>query len=137
MGADTGNPVVLHRNLHPNRNGNNRHGHFLPRLLQCTDGESNDSATGEVSSHVESPFTWILIEFLFQFVGTQVFSFIIGIVGSALLLNYSTMDSSIQPILKYSLTRLIMTSNYRPSQRALALIQENVMKMFSMNEDQI
>lgn len=62
----------------------------------------------------------------FQFIATQVFSFILGVVGTALLLNYSTTDSSIQPILKHSISRLIMTSNYQPSRQALAFIQENV-----------
>lgn len=47
MGANVGHSIVLHRNLHPHRNGSRGYGHVLPRMLQCTDGESRDFADSE------------------------------------------------------------------------------------------
>lgn len=64
-----------------------------------------------------------------QFIGTQLVAFIIGVAGSAVLLDYSTLNSSIQPILRNSFRRLIMSSGWPQSAAALKMIQENVSDM--------
>jgi hypothetical protein len=53
-------------------------------------------------------------------------AFVIGVVGSAVLLDFSTLNSSIQPLLRNSFRRLIMSSGWPESQAALKMIQENV-----------
>ncbi|XP_030379430.1 tetraspanin-2A [Scaptodrosophila lebanonensis] len=63
---------------------------------------------------------------LFVFIGTQVFGFIVGTVGSAVLLEFSTMHSSLQPLLKDSLYRFVASSEYTYSNYVLTMIQENI-----------
>ncbi|XP_061390117.1 tetraspanin-2A [Musca vetustissima] len=63
---------------------------------------------------------------LFVFIGTQIFGFIIAIVGSALVMQYSTMHSSLQPILQTSLSNFVSTSEQPYSSYVLNMIQENV-----------
>lgn len=53
-------------------------------------------------------------------------AFVIGVAGSAVLLDYSTLNSSIQPLLRNSLRRLIMSSGWPDAAAALKMIQENV-----------
>lgn len=60
------------------------------------------------------------------FIGTQIFGFILIIAGSALLLTYSTMHSALQPLLRVSLKRFVMTSEYSYSSYVLTMIQENI-----------
>ncbi|XP_005175341.1 tetraspanin-2A [Musca domestica] len=63
---------------------------------------------------------------LFVFIGTQIFGFLISIVGSALLMQYSTMHSSLQPLLQTSLSNFVSTSEQPYSSYVLNMIQENV-----------
>lgn len=63
---------------------------------------------------------------LLQYVGSQAFSFICGAVGSAFLLENSTQDSHIQPVIRESMRRLIMNSHHEASRQTLAMVQENV-----------
>lgn len=64
--------------------------------------------------------------FSFKFIATQLVAFIIGVAGSAVLLDFSTLNSSIQYLLRNSLRRLIMSSGWPESAAALKMIQENV-----------
>ncbi|KAM7347762.1 tetraspanin 2A [Cochliomyia hominivorax] len=63
---------------------------------------------------------------LFVFIGTQIFGFIATTVGAALLLQYSTMHSSLQPLLLVSIKRFVSTSEYSYSAYVLNMIQENI-----------
>jgi len=63
---------------------------------------------------------------LFVFIGTQILGFIIAIVGSGILLDYSTMDSSLQPLLYKTLSQFVETSEYDYSRYVLDMIQENI-----------
>ncbi|XP_031625881.1 tetraspanin-2A-like [Contarinia nasturtii] len=63
---------------------------------------------------------------LFLFIGTQCLAFIIHVAGSAVLLDYSTLNSSIQPFIRDSMRRLIMSSSTPQSTTVLKMIQENI-----------
>lgn len=53
-------------------------------------------------------------------------AFAVGVAGAAVLLDYSTLNSSVQPIIRNSMRRLIeMSSLVRPA-AILKMIQENV-----------
>lgn len=54
------------------------------------------------------------------------FVFLLGLIGAGLLLNYSTVDSSIQPIIRNSMTTLITNSQHQKATQVLRLLQENV-----------
>lgn len=66
---------------------------------------------------------WILWK---QFIGTQGVAFVVGVAGSAVLLDYSTLNSSIQPLIRDSMRRLIMSSMRPDAGTVLNMIQENV-----------
>lgn len=71
-------------------------------------------------------------DFLYsQFIATQLVSFVVSVAGSAVLLDYSTLNSSIQPLLHHSFRRLIMSSGWQESAAALKMIQENVSTHFA------
>lgn len=53
-------------------------------------------------------------------------AFVVGVAGSAVLLDYSTLNSSIQPLIRDSMRRLIMSSVRPDSYNVLKMIQENV-----------
>ncbi|XP_067637409.1 tetraspanin-2A [Eurosta solidaginis] len=63
---------------------------------------------------------------LLVFLGTQIFGFVTGIAGAALLLAYSTMHSNLQPLLYTSLTNFVSTSEYSSSAYVLNMIQSNI-----------
>ncbi|KAF5270884.1 hypothetical protein FQR65_LT05401 [Abscondita terminalis] len=63
---------------------------------------------------------------LLGYVGSQALGFLIGSIGSAFLLENSTQDSSIQPVIRESIRRLIMNSHHEISQKTLAMVQENI-----------
>jgi len=63
---------------------------------------------------------------LFIYIGSQVLGFICGALGSAFLLENSTQDSHIQPLIRESMRRLIMNSHHEASRQTLAMVQENV-----------
>lgn len=65
-------------------------------------------------------------EFWLQYIGTQVLGFLINTAGAAILLDFSTVNSSIQPILRRQLTWLIMRSESPPQETVLRLVQESV-----------
>lgn len=53
-------------------------------------------------------------------------AFILGVSGSAVLLDYSTLNSSIQPMIRESMRRLITVSSNPAVATILKMIQENV-----------
>lgn len=61
-----------------------------------------------------------------QFIATQGVAFVIHVAGAAVLLDYSTLNSSIQPIIRDSMRRLIWSSSSPESTAVLKMIQENV-----------
>lgn len=61
-----------------------------------------------------------------QFIITQILSFLICIIGTAVLLEHATYGSRIQPIIHHTMMRLIMTSEYPRSADTLKMIQEGV-----------
>lgn len=63
---------------------------------------------------------------LFVFILTQILCFLLCIIGAAVLLEHATHNSRIQPIIRYAMTRFIMTSEYPASANALKMIQENI-----------
>lgn len=63
---------------------------------------------------------------LFIFIGSQVLAFIVSVAGAAILLDHSTMNSSIQPMIRRTVQRLIMTSEWPESAATLKMIQESI-----------
>lgn len=63
---------------------------------------------------------------LFLHVGLQIFCFICGLAGAAVVLDYSTYDSKIQPIIRRSMSNLISNSQHEKASEILKLIQENI-----------
>ncbi|XP_015435741.1 PREDICTED: 23 kDa integral membrane protein [Dufourea novaeangliae] len=63
---------------------------------------------------------------LFIFVGLQLLCYVMGLAGTAILLDYSTYDSHIQPLIRKSMTALI--NNYHDDRATyiLQLIQESI-----------
>ncbi|XP_067000765.1 tetraspanin-2A [Anabrus simplex] len=60
------------------------------------------------------------------FIFTQVLCFIFGLVGSAVLMDYSTYDSEIQPLIRKAMQRLIVDSSSTASVETLSMIQESI-----------
>lgn len=67
---------------------------------------------------------------LYVFIGSQILGFVLSVVGSAVLLNFSTMQSSLQPMIRDVMTRFVMTSEYPRSTAILKMIQEAVSLRF-------
>ncbi|XP_012269913.1 tetraspanin-2A [Athalia rosae] len=63
---------------------------------------------------------------LWIYIGLQILSFVAGLVGAAVLLDYSTYDSHIQPIIREAMTNLISNSQYDGAAYILRMVQENI-----------
>ncbi|PSN43003.1 Tetraspanin-2A [Blattella germanica] len=63
---------------------------------------------------------------LFIFIGTQVLCFIFGVAGAAVLLDYSTYESKIQPLIRDKMRRLISDSHNEHSSLVLRMVQETI-----------
>lgn len=63
---------------------------------------------------------------LYIHVGLQFFSFVCGLAGAAIILDYSTYDSKIQPIIQRSMYNLISNSQHETASYILRVIQETV-----------
>ncbi|XP_018339280.1 PREDICTED: CD9 antigen [Trachymyrmex septentrionalis] len=63
---------------------------------------------------------------LYVHVGLQAFSFICCLTGAAVILDYSTYDSKIQPIIERSMYSLISNSHHETASFILRVIQETV-----------
>jgi hypothetical protein len=59
-------------------------------------------------------------------VGVQVICFIIGAAGAAVLLEYSTYDSQIQPLIRERMRYLISESHNEYAASVLRMVQETV-----------
>lgn len=68
----------------------------------------------------------MLIPFFFQYIGSQIFAFVILLAGSAVLLDNSARDSNFQPRIRESMRQLIMNAQYEEARSTLAMIQEGV-----------
>lgn len=75
---------------------------------------------GCLSALAENTFTLVI------FTGTQIFGFVFTVAGASVLLDYSTMSSSLQPLLYKSLNRFVSTSEQAYSAYVLNMIQENI-----------
>ncbi|XP_063708398.1 tetraspanin-2A [Culicoides brevitarsis] len=60
------------------------------------------------------------------FIASQVLCFLVSVVGSAILLDHSTFNSSIEPVVHRQMMHLIMNSEYEPYSTTLKLVQENI-----------
>lgn len=60
-------------------------------------------------------------------------AFIVSVAGAAILLDHSTINSSIQPMIRRTLRQLIMTSEWPSSAATLKMIQENVRQLNIIN----
>lgn len=78
------------------------------------------SLLGCVSSLMENAFAQYI------YIGSQILGFVLSVVGSAVLMNFSTMQSSLQPMIRDIMTRFVMTSEYPRSAAILRMIQEAV-----------
>lgn len=56
----------------------------------------------------------------------QIICFILAIFGTAILLEHSTYESRIQPMIRHTMNRLIMYSEHEPQRTMLRMIQESV-----------
>lgn len=65
-----------------------------------------------------------------QYIGAQIFEFVVGLTGAAILMNYSTVDSAIQPIIREVMMRLIAQSTQDWSSETLSMLQENVSNQY-------
>lgn len=66
------------------------------------------------------------VRFLWVFLITQVVLFVIGMIGTAVLLDFSTYESSIQPIIHEVIIRFMNNPQHEFSRRTLNSIQEAV-----------
>ncbi|XP_060531747.1 tetraspanin-2A [Cylas formicarius] len=64
--------------------------------------------------------------FLLTYIGTQVFCFIAFLAGAAVLLDNSSRDSRLQPLIRESIRKLIMNSHYETAKQQLSMIQEGI-----------
>ncbi|XP_076183753.1 tetraspanin 2A [Ptiloglossa arizonensis] len=60
------------------------------------------------------------------YVGLQILCYVLGLVGTAILLDYSTYDSKIQPLIRRSMTALINKYHDERATLILQLIQESI-----------
>ena len=67
---------------------------------------------------------------LYVFIGSQILGFVLSVVGSAVLLNFSTMNSNLQPMIRDIMNRFVMTSETQRSSAILKMIQEAVSVFF-------
>ncbi|KAJ8675407.1 hypothetical protein QAD02_011193 [Eretmocerus hayati] len=58
--------------------------------------------------------------------GLQGLCFLLGIIGTIVLLCFSTHDSAIQPLIKRSMTNLIVNSHHEHVSVVLKMVQENI-----------
>ncbi|XP_063978804.1 tetraspanin-2A [Diachasmimorpha longicaudata] len=63
---------------------------------------------------------------LYIHIGLQMLGFCLGLAGTGVLLDYSTYDSNIQPIIRKSMTSLIVNSQYEKPAMVLRMIQEGI-----------
>ncbi|XP_052758742.1 tetraspanin-2A [Galleria mellonella] len=63
---------------------------------------------------------------LLAYIGTQIATFVFGLIGSCVVLDFSTYDSSIQPLIKDIIMRLIHNPQHEGSKFILRMVQEGI-----------
>ncbi|XP_063227921.1 tetraspanin-2A [Bacillus rossius redtenbacheri] len=63
---------------------------------------------------------------LLAFIALQAVSFVLSLAGSAVFLDLSTYNSSLQPLIRRSVGNLIANSQYEAQSAVLRMIQENI-----------
>ncbi|XP_053600329.1 tetraspanin-2A [Plodia interpunctella] len=66
------------------------------------------------------------IQLLYAYIGSQIATFVFGLVGACVVLDFSTYDSSIQPLIKDVITRLINNPQHEDSRNILRMVQEGI-----------
>lgn len=61
-----------------------------------------------------------------QYIGSQIAAFVFGLVGSCVVLDFSTYDSSIQPLIRDVIVRLMNNPQHEGSREILRMVQEGV-----------
>lgn len=64
--------------------------------------------------------------FILQYIGTQIATFVFGLIGACVVLDFSTYDSSIQPIIRDVIVRLMNNPQHEGSREILRMVQEGV-----------
>ncbi|GFG29349.1 hypothetical protein Cfor_01234 [Coptotermes formosanus] len=90
-----------------------KHG-FSPFTTQCKEREKNESR------YQPKQKSQCL------FIGVEVLCFIIGTAGAAVLLDYSTYDSKIQPLIRQRMRYLISESQNEHAGSVLRMVQETI-----------
>ncbi|XP_052873323.1 tetraspanin-2A [Anopheles cruzii] len=90
-------------------------------------GEGKGESVARLSNQIACiKYTLFCFNIVAWFIGTQVLLFVLTVIGSAILLDFSTMNSSIQPLIRHTMLRFIVTSEHPHSSAALKLIQESI-----------
>ncbi|KAJ2950421.1 hypothetical protein O0L34_g8663 [Tuta absoluta] len=63
---------------------------------------------------------------LFIYIGTQAGIFVFGLIGACVVLDFSTYDSSIQPVIREVILRLINNPQHEGSRQVLRMVQEGI-----------
>ncbi|KAI5633609.1 tetraspanin family domain-containing protein [Phthorimaea operculella] len=63
---------------------------------------------------------------LFVYIGTQAGIFVFGLIGACVVLDFSTYDSSIQPLIKEVIFRLMNNPQHEGSRQVLRMVQEGI-----------
>ncbi|XP_045459515.1 tetraspanin-2A [Melitaea cinxia] len=66
------------------------------------------------------------ISLLLIYIGTQVGLFIFGLIGACVVLDFSTYDSSIQPLIRNVILRLVNNPQHEGSREILRMVQEGI-----------
>ncbi|CAH0397590.1 unnamed protein product [Chilo suppressalis] len=63
---------------------------------------------------------------LFAYIGTQIGIFVFGLVGACVLLDFSTYNSSVQPLIRNSIVNLMNNPQHEGSRLILRMVQEGI-----------
>ncbi|KAL4709334.1 hypothetical protein ACJJTC_007066 [Scirpophaga incertulas] len=63
---------------------------------------------------------------LLAYIGTQIATFVFGLIGASVVLDFSTYDSSIQPLIKNSIMALMNNPQHEGSRQILRMVQEGI-----------
>ncbi|KAI8440458.1 hypothetical protein MSG28_001750 [Choristoneura fumiferana] len=63
---------------------------------------------------------------LYAYIGSQIASFVFGLIGSCVVLDFSTYDSGIQPLIRDVIVRLMNNPQHEGSREILRMVQEGI-----------
>ncbi|KAH9641859.1 hypothetical protein HF086_011609 [Spodoptera exigua] len=63
---------------------------------------------------------------LYAYIGSQIATFVLGLVGACVVLDFSTYDSSIQPLIRDVTMRLMNNPQHEGSREILRMVQEGI-----------